>query len=250
MTGVDLNADVGEADRPAAGDEALLASVTSASVACGFHAGNAHVMRHTVEVAARLGVTVGAHPSYADRDGFGRRDVDVEPARLVDDVLYQIGALEALARAAGTAVRYVKPHGALYHRMHSDPAIARAVAEAVRAAGDLVLLAAAGSPAIDVAERLGVTVATEAFADRAYLPGGTLVPRGTVGAVLDDPAAAAAQAVSLACEGRVRAIDGSWVQVRASSLCVHGDTPAAATLAAAVRAALAEAGVDVVPFVT
>ena len=248
MAAVDLNADVGE-EAGAAGDDPLLEVVTSASVACGFHAGDPGVMRHTVRQAVAHQVVIGAHPSYPDRDGFGRRETGRAPDRVADDVLYQVGALDALARAEGGRVRYVKPHGALYHRMGEDQACARAMAEALRAYGDLVLLAPAGSPAVAVAEGLGVAVATEAFADRAYLPDGRLVPRGEPGAVRLDPQEVAGRARCLALEGRVTAVDGSWLALSVSSICLHGDTPGAVALARAVRRALASAGVTLRPFV-
>jgi UPF0271 protein len=174
----------------------------------------------------------------------------ISPARLTDDVLYQIGALDGLARSYATRVRYVKPHGALYHRMGEDEACAKAVADAVRAYGGLALLAPYGSVVIAVAEELGLEVATEAFADRAYLPDGRLVPRSTEGAVVTDPDDVAARAVSLAVDHRVAAIDGSWIPLAASSICVHGDTLGSADLAQRVRSALSDAGIGLQPFVT
>ncbi|HUY21457.1 MAG TPA: 5-oxoprolinase subunit PxpA [Acidimicrobiales bacterium] len=250
MPSVDLNADVGEGTGAGGDDHALLGLVTSASVACGFHAGDPSTMRRTVEEAARRGVVVGAHPSYPDRDGFGRRALDIAPARVAADVLYQVGALDALARAAGTRVRYVKPHGALYHRMADDEACARAVVEAVRDAGDLVLLAPAAPIPLHVARTLGVRVVTEAFADRAYLADARLAPRTTAGAVLTDAGEVARRAVSIAVAGRVTAVDGTEVEVAAGSICVHGDMPGAAALARGVRRALEAAGVVLAPFVT
>ena len=247
---IDLNADVGEGAGADGADGALLDLVTSASVACGFHAGDPATMRSTVEAAARRGVIVGAHPSYPDRAGFGRRPMDVAPARVTDDVLYQVGALEALARAGGTAVRFVKPHGELYHRMADDEACARAVAEAVRIAGDLVLLVPAGSGAVEVVAETGVRVATEAFADRAYLADGRLVPRTVPGAVLTDPEEVVARAVGIAVDRRVTAVDGTTIALEASTICVHGDTPGAEVLARAIRRALESAGVTLWPFVS
>ena len=247
MPPIDLSADVGEG---APGDAALLAVVTSASVACGFHAGDPETMHATVAAAAARGVVVGAHPGYPDRDGFGRRELDRDPARIAEDVLYQTGALDGVARACGTAVRYVKPHGALYHRMDTDEACARAVAGAVRAYGDLVLVVAAGSPAAAVAEAVGVQVAAEGFADRGYLDDGRLAPRGSPGALLTDPAEVAARAVALATEGEVRTVSGSPIEVRAATICLHGDTPGAGDLATRVREALGAAGIELRPFVT
>jgi len=253
---VDLNADVGEAPAPDGGgppgslgvDGALLDTVTSASVACGFHAGDPGTMRHTVEEAARRGVVVGAHPSYLDRTGFGRRPLDIAPAQVAAEVVYQVGALDALARAAGTRVRYVKAHGALYHRMAVDEACARAVIDALRSLGGLVVLVPPGSVALEVAGSLGVPAATEAFADRAYLADGRLADRGTPGAVLTDADEVAGRAVALARDHRVTAVDGTEITVRASSICVHGDTPGAASLARSVRRALEAAGVTLAPF--
>jgi UPF0271 protein len=249
MAVIDLNADVGEEAGGPDGDGPLLDVVTSASVACGFHAGDPSVMRRTLGDAVERRVVVGAHPSYPDRPGFGRREMGISPSRLADDLLYQIGALDGLARSYATRVRYVKPHGALYHRLGEDEACAKAVCEALRAYGGLALLAPYGSVAITVAERYGVEVATEAFADRAYLPDGRLAPRDTPGAVVTDPDEVATRAVTLAVEHRVAAVDGRWIPVTASSICVHGDTPGAAGLAHRVRRSLAAAGVALEPFV-
>ena len=250
MSVIDLNADVGEEASGPDGDGPLLDVVTSASVACGFHAGDPGVMRRTLEDAVARHVVVGAHPSYPDRAGFGRRDMAISPSRLTDDLLYQIGALDGLARSYSTRVRYVKPHGALYHRMGEDDACARAVCDALRAYGNLALLAPYGSVAIAVAEQLGVEVATEAFADRAYRPDGRLTPRTDAGAVVTDADEVAALAVTLALDHRVAAFDGSWIPVAASSICIHGDTPGSAALARRVRGALTDAGVGLAPFVT
>jgi UPF0271 protein len=249
VSSVDLNADVGEGVGADEGDDALLDVVTSASVACGVHAGDAATMRRSVEAASRRGVVVGAHPSYPDREGFGRRPMDRTPSQVTEEILAQVTALDAVARRSSTRVRYVKPHGALYHRMADDEAIARAVAQACIEAGDLVLLAPAGSSAVAVAESAGVRVATEAFADRAYDGEGRLVLRTIPGAVLTDPVDVARRAVGIAVEHRLRAVDGTTINVTASSICVHGDTPGAAIVARAVRRALEGAGVAVVPFV-
>ena len=233
-----------------ADDAALFDLVTSASVACGVHAGDPRTMRRTVEAAARRGVVVGAHPSYPDREGFGRRPMDLAPDRITAAVLDQVEALDAAARACGTRVRYVKPHGALYHRMAEDEECARAVAEALRRAGALVLLAPAGSRAVEVVEAAGVRVATEAFADRAYRPDGSLAPRTNAGSVLTDPDVVARQAVAIALDRHVTADDGTTIDLDASSICVHGDTPGAGALARRVRQALEGAGVTLLPFVT
>lgn len=219
-------------------------------MACGVHAGNADTMRRTVESAARRGVVVGAHPSYPDRSGFGRRPMDIVPARISAEVLSQVAALDTVARQCGTRVRYVKPHGALYLRMADDEGCARAVAAAVGEVGDLVLLAPAGTPCVGVAESMGVAVATEAFADRAYLPSGRLAPRTAPGAVLDDPAEVVRRAVGIAVDHQVTAIDGTTIRLAPSSICVHGDTPGAAGMASGVRVALEAVGVTLRPFVS
>ena len=236
---VALNADVGEGfGRWSLGDDdGLLAVVSSANVACGFHAGDARTMRRTCELAAERGVAVGAQVSYLDLAGFGRRFVDIDPAELVDVVLYQIGALERLAAVVGTEVRYVKPHGALYHAIvHHEPQ-ARAVVEAlVQHGGALPLLGLPGSVAEALAGELGVPFVREGFADRAYTAEGTLVPRTQPGALITEPDAVASQALHLAAVG-----------VR--SICVHSDTPGATRLAVVVRAALHEHGHQVTSFV-
>jgi UPF0271 protein len=243
---VDLNADMGEAQ----GDDAALVSlVTSANVACGFHAGDPMTMRATVDAAVRAGVAVGAHPGYPDRQGFGRRDLAATPAEITADVLYQIGALQAVCRAAGTRVRYVKPHGALYNRAAKDAAAAKAIADAVRLADPtLLLLGLAGSLMIDCARAVGVAAAEEAFADRAYSVDGTLVARSVPGAVLTDPAIVSARAVRMMTAGEVETLDGGMIRLRADSLCVHGDTPGALDLVRAVRRALTDHGVTLAPF--
>jgi UPF0271 protein len=247
---IDLNADVGEEATGPQGDGPLLDVVTSANVACGFHAGDPSVMRRTLGDAVARGVVVGAHPSYPDRAGFGRREMAISPTRLTDDMLYQIGALDGLARAYGARVRYVKPHGALYHRMGEDEACAKAICDALRAYGSLALLAPSGSLSIAVAQKVGVEVATEAFADRAYLPDGRLAPRELDGAVVTDADEVAARAVSLAVDHRVTALDGTWIPVAASSICLHGDTAGSAELARRVRLSLTEAGIECRSFVT
>lgn len=243
---VDLNADMGEAQ----GDDATLVGlVTSANVACGFHAGDPMVMRATVDAAVRAGVAVGAHPGYPDRQGFGRRDLAATPAEITADVLYQIGALQAVCRAAGTRVKYVKAHGALYNRAAKDAAAARAIAEAVRLADpSLVLLCLAGSVMVDVVRQAGVTVAEEAFADRAYAADGSLVSRSLPGSVLTDANVVAARAVRMVADGEVEALGGGTVRLRADSLCLHGDTPGALQLVRAVRRALTDHGLTLAPF--
>lgn len=248
---IDLNSDVGEGFGVyrLGDDQALLGVVSSANVACGFHAGDPSVMAATVRAAARRGVAVGAHVSYPDRVGFGRRPMVVEPDQLACDVAYQLGALDALARLAGTRVTYVKPHGALYHRVAGSAEAASALVEAmVGYDPSLVLLGPPGSLALAVAAGRGVPVATEAFVDRAYLPDGSLVPRGQAGAVIADVGAAVERALRLAIEHTVVCVDGASVELEAQSLCLHGDTPGAAAMAVAVRDALSEAGVAIRSF--
>jgi UPF0271 protein len=249
---VDLNCDLGEGFGvwrlgAAEDDAALLGLVTSANVACGFHAGDPQIMASVVRAAATQGVAVGAQVSYADLRGFGRRPLEVAADELRADVLYQLGGLDALARAAGTRVSYVKPHGALYHRITVDPVQASAVVEAAAAYG-LPLLTLPGTVAASLAAADGVVVFAEAFADRAYTAGGGLVPRDRPGAVLSDEAAVVARVVRLVTEGVVEAVTGEVVAVRADSICLHSDTPGAVALARAVRAGLADAGVELRPF--
>jgi len=248
---MDLNADLGEGfGRWELGDDdALLEIVTSANVACGFHAGDPLTMRSVCAEAARRGVSVGAQVSYRDLAGFGRRYIAYEPAELTADVLYQLAALDGIAQAHGTRVRYVKPHGALYHAAAGDPAQAGAVAAAVRAYDpELPVLSLPGSQLLAAAGRAGLRGVREAFLDRAYTPDGGLVPRGQRGAVIADPDEVAARAVRMAVDGTVVAVDGSTVSVAAESLCVHGDTPAAVEVARRVRATLTDAGVQLTPF--
>jgi UPF0271 protein len=248
---VDLNSDLGEGyGRWALGDDAaMLEVVTSANVACGFHAGDPATIERTVGTAVEHGVAVGAQVSYPDLAGFGRREIDVAPGDLTADVLYQLGALEAFAKAAGSRVRYVKPHGALYNRIARDPVQAAAVVEAIRRYDPaLPLLTLPGSAAMEAAREAGVPTVAEGFADRAYTGEGRLVSRREPGAVLHDPERVAARAVVMATEGRVETIDGGQVEVEVRSLCVHGDTPGAVDLARAVRAALEDAGVALEAF--
>ena len=248
---IDLNSDLGESFGAwSMGDDAaLLRVVSSANVACGFHAGDASTMLATCREAAANGVTVGAHVSYRDLAGFGRRSMDVPPGELRDEVLYQLSALTGLSRVAGTAVRYVKPHGALYNRIVRDEAQANAVVDAVIAFDpSLALLGLAGSAVERAAGEAGLRFVREAFVDRGYRADGTLVPRTEPGALLSDADAIAARAVRMVTEGRVSAADGTAIAVQVDSLCVHGDTPGAVAMAQAVHAALAASGVAVEPF--
>jgi UPF0271 protein len=248
---MDLNSDLGETvdGVPTADDAALFAVVTSANVACGFHAGDDASMRASCRLAAANGVALGAHVSYDDRAGFGRRDVDVTPARLRSDVLAQLRSLARAADEAGVGIRYVKPHGALYNRIVRDRAQADAVASAVRDfSPGLPLLGLPRSQIEAAAGAVGSPFFREAFVDRGYRADGTLVPRGTDGAVLGHGDAIAERAVRLASTGRVRAVDGTVLDLRVDSLCVHGDTPGAVAMARGVRSALIVAGVPLGPF--
>ena len=251
MTVMDLNSDVGESfgNWSMGDDAAIFRSVSSANVACGFHAGDPSVMAQTCRDAAAAGVTVGAHVAYRDLAGFGRRFLDCSPTELADDVLYQMGALDAVARSAGTTVRYVKPHGALYNTIAHHEAHAQAVVDAVTAfGGDLPLLLLPGSVALEKAERAGLRGVAEAFADRGYTPDGRLVSRREPGAVLHDAAQVTERMVRLCEDGTLTAVDGSTVRLHAESICVHGDTPGSAAMAAEVRAGLERAGITVRSF--
>ncbi len=248
---MDLNSDLGESyGRWTLGDDdAVLELVTSANVACGFHAGDPTVLRRTCDRAAERGVVVGAQVGYHDLAGFGRRFVDVAPDELTNDVLYQVGALEAFARVAGTRVAYVKPHGALYNTIVHHEAQAAAVVEAVRRYDPaLPVLGLPGSQWLRLAGEAGLRTVAEAFADRAYTPEGTLVNRREPGAVLHDTDEIARRCVRMAVDREVEAVDGSVVPVDAASICVHGDTPGAVAIARAVKHALSAADVTIEPF--
>ncbi|WP_434440030.1 LamB/YcsF family protein [Lentzea sp. E54] len=236
---MDLNSDLGEGFGiwRLGDDNALLGIITSANVACGFHAGDPSTMRRVCEEAARNGVKIGAQVSYRDLAGFGRRFIDADPAELADEVLYQIGALDACARAAGTEVVYVKPHGALYNATVHHEKQAEAVVAGVKAFKDLPILGLPGSQLLEKAARAGLRPVQEAFADRGYTPEGTLVPRNRPDALLTDTAQIVERATRLS-QGELVAVDGTVIKTRAESLCVHGDTPGAVEHARAVREAL------------
>ncbi|MDF2093058.1 LamB/YcsF family protein [Knoellia sp. 3-2P3] len=249
---IDLNSDLGESfGRWELGDdEAVLAIVTSANIACGFHAGDPAGLLRTCEQAAGRGVVVGAQVAYRDLAGFGRRFMDVEPAELTAEVVYQIGALQGMCVAAGTTVRYVKPHGALYNAVVHHESQAAAVVEAVRRYDPtLAVLGLPGSVLLDLAREAGLRTVAEAFADRGYTPEGTLVPRTQPGALLHAPQEIAQRTVRLVTEGKVTAVDGTDIELSADSVCVHGDTPGAVAIATAVREALTAAGVEISPFI-
>jgi UPF0271 protein len=252
MVSIDLNSDVGESfGRWSLGDDtAMFKSVSSANVACGFHAGDPTVIRRTCREAVVAGVVVGAHVGYRDLAGFGRRFVDMDPNELADDVVYQIGALQALAATEGARVRYVKPHGGLYNAIVSNTAQARAVVDAVKSVDPgLPILGLPGSEVLRLAEAAGLRAVSEAFADRAYNPDGTLVSRSLPGAVLHDPAEVAEHVLRMATDSAIRAVDGSILKINADSICVHGDSPGAVAMAVAVKAALSDAGITIKAFV-
>lgn len=251
MTTVDLNSDLGEGFGPwtMGDDDALLQVVSSANVACGFHAGDASIMRRLCAQAVAADVAIGAHVGYRDLAGFGRRFIDMEPAALAADVIYQIGALDGLARVAGSQVRYVKPHGALYNAIVHHEEQAAAVVEAVAAYDrTLPVLGLPGSAWLRLAAEAGLVVVEEAFADRAYTPAGTLVSRRLPGAVLLDGQEIARRCVAMATGDTVKDVDGGDLRLSPGSICVHGDTPGAVDIARSVREALAGAGLTLASF--
>ncbi|MFC0337680.1 UPF0271 protein [Kushneria avicenniae] len=251
MSFIDLNSDLGESFGAwHMGDDAtMLGIVTSANVACGFHAGDPAGILRTLKAAAEHGVSVGAHVSYPDLVGFGRRAMDIASDELTADVIYQIGALKGLAHTTGTRVRYVKPHGALYNTIAHDRRQAEAVIEAIRDVdASLVLMTLAGTPLVGWAREAGLNVAAEAFADRAYQRDGSLVSRREAGAVLHDGDQVAERMLRLVREGVIETIDGHDIALQADSICVHGDSPGAVTLAEAVRRRLTDSGVELKAF--
>ncbi len=252
MAAIDLNSDLGESfgPWPMGDDAAMLATVTSANIACGFHAGDPAGILTVLKEAARRGVAVGAHIGYRDLVGFGRRNIDPSSAELVGDTIYQIGALQGLAQAAGTKVRYVKPHGALYNTIAHDARQAADVIEGIKSIDpSLVLMALAGAPIVEQAREAGLTVVCEAFADRAYNVDGSLVSRRLAGSVIHDPEAVAERMLRMVNESRVVAIDGTEIALDAQSICIHGDTPAAVAIARTLRQTLEAHGVDLKSFV-
>jgi UPF0271 protein len=247
---IDLNADVGESFGAwrIGDDEALIPLITSANVACGGHAGDPLTIQRAVSIASENGVAVGAHPGYPDLAGFGRRQLEMPRDELEASLIYQIGAVAAFARAAGTELRHVKAHGALYNLAARDQAVAETIARAVRRISEsLVLVGLAGSALLEAGRAAGLGVAAEAFCDRAYEADGSLRSRTLPGSVVSSADAAAAQAVRIVRDGRVTAFDGTEVAVAADTICVHGDTPGAVDFARAIRAALADAGVALAP---
>ena len=248
MPSIDLNADLGESFGrwSLGGDGEVLQSITSANVACGFHAGDPGVMRATVQAAREAGVAVGAHPGFPDLVGFGRRDLAASPREVEDLVLYQVGALAAIAAAEGVRLQHVKPHGALYNMAVRDRSLAEAIARAVAAFDRaLILFGLPGSELLRAGADAGLRTAAEGFADRGYADDGTLVPRDRAGALVTDPDEVVMRAVRMSRDGAVRAADGRDVSVRVATICVHGDTPGAPALTRRIRAGLEAAGVSV-----
>ena len=245
---IDFNCDMGESFgmHKMGYDEDVIKHITSANVACGFHAGDPMWMRHTVRLAEEQGVAIGAHPSYPDLNGFGRRDLSVTPEEAKNDVVYQIGALAAFTEAK--KLQHVKPHGAMYNKAVDDEPLARAICEAVLEVDpDMIILALAGSRWIDIARDMGLRVAQEIFADRALNPDGTLVSRSQPGSVIHDVEDVLERSIRMVTEGKATAINGEVIEVRADSLCLHGDTPGAVDMARTLRQGLTQAGVEITP---
>ena len=244
---IDLNADLGEttAGNPVADDAAMLQLVSSANVATGFHAGDPHSIAGTLKAAAEAGVTVGAHVGYNDPAAFGRRFIDYNAAELADEVTYQIGALQALAQANGTKGAYVKPHGAMYNAIVHHEAQAHAVIDGVKAFGDLPVMLLPGGVAVDIAEKKGLTVIREAFADRNYNPDGTLVSRREANAVMGDEGDVVKRVLDVAETGSITAVDGTVLNVDAQSVCTHGDSPGAVALLRGVVDELKARGIEI-----
>jgi len=245
---IDLNSDLGESfgPWPMGQDAVLMTAISSANVACGFHAGDPGTMRRTVALARAHGVAVGAHPGFQDLAGFGRREMAASPQEVEDLVVYQVGALAAFAAAQGVRLQHVKAHGALYNMACRDRPLADAIARAVASVDPtMILFGLPGSSLLDAGLELGLPVAAEAFADRAYLPDGSLAPRSLQGSVIHDPAVVVARVLRMACEREVEAVDGRVLRFEADTICLHGDTPGAAALAVALRKALEDAGVRV-----
>ena len=251
MPSIDLNCDLGESfgAYTIGMDAQVIPYVTSANVACGFHAGDAVVMERTVALCKASGAAVGAHPGLPDLQGFGRRVMKISPAEAGAFVTYQVGALKAFCDAAGVPLHHVKPHGALYNMAGRDRELADAIARAVQsAAPGAVLLALSGSEMVRAAQAIGLPVASEVFADRGYRPDGSLVPRGTPGAMIEDEDEAIARVIRMVKEGKVKASDGTDIAIRADSVCVHGDGPKALTFVQKISAALLAAGTAVAAF--
>ena len=247
---IDINCDMGESFGPwnMGADAEVMPSITSANVACGAHAGDPRVMRRTVRAAKQHGVSVGAHPGYADLQGFGRREIQADPAEVEDSLIAQIGALAAIARAEGAPVRHVKAHGALYNMAARDRRLADAIARAIKAFdASLIMFGLPNSPMIEAGAAAGLRVAAEGFADRAYEPDGSLTPRSRAGAVIHDPALVVERAVRMVRDSVVLTPDGKEIPLKVETICVHGDTPGAPELTRRIRAGLEAAGIAVRP---
>ena len=245
---IDFNCDMGESFgmHKMGFDEEVIKHITSANIACGFHAGDPMWMRHTVRMAEEHGVAIGAHPSYPDLNGFGRRDMSLTPEEAKNDVIYQLGALNAFTKAK--KLQHIKPHGAMYNKAVNDEPLARAICEAVMEVDpDLIILALAGSPWIKIAKDMGLRVAQEIFADRAMNADGTLVPRSQPGSVLHNVEDVLERSIKMVTEGKATAITGEEFEVQADSICLHGDTPGAVDMAKALKKGLQDAGVEIVP---
>lgn len=245
---IDFNCDMGESFgmHKMGFDEEVIKHITSANIACGFHAGDPMWMRHTVRMAEEHGVAIGAHPSYPDLNGFGRRDMSLTPEEAKNDVIYQLGALNAFTKAK--KLQHIKPHGAMYNKAVNDEPLARAICEAVMEVDpDLIILALAGSPWIKIAKDMGLRVAQEIFADRAMNADGTLVPRSQPGSVLHNVEDVLERSIKMVTEGKATAITGEEFEVQADSICLHGDTPGAVDMAKALKKGLEDAGVEIVP---
>jgi UPF0271 protein len=249
---IDINCDMGEShgNRIVGNDAAIMPYISSANIACGFHGGDPVVMRETILLAMKHGVAVGAHPSYPDLEGFGRRDMNLPPSEVHALVQYQVGAIKAMAEACGGRLHHVKAHGALYNAAARDEALSAAIVQAVHEIDPrLILYGLAGSATIRVAQAMGLPVAEEVFADRSYQADGSLTPRSQAGAMLEDAASATAQVLRMVKEGMVTAMNGRSVPLRADTICIHGDGPQAATIAPSLHEALASAGITVKPFI-
>ena len=250
---IDLNCDMGESFGPwrMGADDRVMPQITSANIACGAHAGDPTVMRRTVRLARGAGVAVGAHPGFADLQGFGRREMQVDPGEIEDSLIAQIGALAAIAKAEGAALQHVKAHGALYNMAARDARLASAIARAVRACDPaLIMFGLPNSPLLEAGRAEGLRVAAEGFADRSYEPDGSLTPRSRPGAVIHDVDAVVSRAVRMACDGVVLTADGRAIDLEVRTICVHGDTPGAAELVTRIGAALRAAGAAVAPIGT
>jgi len=247
---VDLNADMGESygESRIGSDDELVELVSSASLACGFHGGDPRTMRRTIEICKANGVGIGAHPSFFDREGFGRREMEVSPVELEAGILYQVSALKGMAKSLGVSIQHVKTHGALYNMASVREDYAKAIVSAVKwISSKLILVAQPGSAVERVAKSEGLRVAREGFPERGYLDDGRLVPRGTPGSVVTEPKMAAMRAASMVTEGYVLSVSGARVKMEVDTLCIHSDTPGAPAIAREIRLRLGEAGVEIVP---